>query len=334
MKVILFISTLLAVIKANQFESIVEEVRNVGATWVPELPQRFSRVAQWKSLLGVRDPHVVPEGTMSKKMKDFDKILKVPERFIPQEKWPECNVTMSDVHDQSDCGSCWAVSTAGMFSDRRCTQIGGNTRYSAQDILACATFYPDDGCHGGSPYQAALFTQQQGIVTGGDFGTTGTGETCLPYSLYPCTHHNASGVRPCPSNEFPTPKCMKQCSDISYAKSYANDKTYSKSRPVYISGDVAAIQQELMTNGPLSATFTVYSDFPTYRSGVYKHVTGQALGGHAVEMMGWGTDPVGGDYWLIKNSWNKTWGEDGYFRIERGTDCCGIERTLVGVGFL
>jgi cathepsin B len=52
-----------------------------------------------------------------------------------------------------------------------------------------------------------------------------------------------------------------------------------------------------MTHGPLSVAFTVYGDFPTYKSGVYKHVSGSALGGHAVEMVGWGVDPVGGDYW-------------------------------------
>ena len=39
---------------------------------------------------------------------------------------------------------------------------------------------------------------------------------------------------------------------------------------------------ELMKNGPVQTAFTVYEDFPTYRSGVYKHVTGNALGGHAV----------------------------------------------------
>ena len=39
---------------------------------------------------------------------------------------------------------------------------------------------------------------------------------------------------------------------------------------------------ELMKNGPVEAAFTVFSDFPNYRSGVYQHVKGTALGGHAI----------------------------------------------------
>ena len=32
-----------------------------------------------------------------------------------------------------------------------------------------------------------------------------------------------------------------------------------------------------------------------------------------------------GRYWLIANSWSPEWGEKGFFRIERGTNECGIE---------
>lgn len=44
--------------------------------------------------------------------------------------------------------------------------------------------------------------------------------------------------------------------------------------------------------------------------GVYKHVAGSALGGHAVKMMGWGVDN-GTPYWLVANSWNPDWGDKG-----------------------
>ena len=70
---------------------------------------------------------------------------------------------------------------------------------------------------------------------------------------------------------------------------------------------VAKIQTDIMTNGPVTGAFTVYSDFPSYKSGVYKHTTNEQLGGHAVVMMGWGTEN-GTPYWLIKNSWNEQWG--------------------------
>lgn len=95
---------------------------------------------------------------------------------------------------------------------------------------------------------------------------------------------------------------------------------------------------ELFTNGPVEAAFTVYEDFLLYKtgqkaaphdsycfhksikplhwvidassSGVYKHVTGSALGGHAVKIMGWGTEN-GTPYWLVANSWNSDWGDKG-----------------------
>jgi len=46
----------------------------------------------------------------------------------------------------------------------------------------------------------------------------------------------------------------------------------------------------LVTNGPVTAAFTVYEDFVAYKSGVYKHTTGSALGGHAVKILGYGTE--------------------------------------------
>jgi len=41
-----------------------------------------------------------------------------------------------------------------------------------------------------------------------------------------------------------------------------------------------------------------WQDFAHYKSGVYKHITGSALGGHAVKLIGWGTSDEGEDYWV------------------------------------
>lgn len=81
---------------------------------------------------------------------------------------------------------------------------------------------------------------------------------------------------------------------------------------------------EIMTNGPVEAAFTVYSDFMSYKSGVYKHTSGTVEGGHAVKILGWGVEN-GEKYWLVANSWSTSWGMDGYFRILKGVNECGIE---------
>lgn len=44
--------------------------------------------------------------------------------------------------------------------------------------------------------------------------------------------------------------------------------------------------------------------------GVYQHVTGEMLGGHAVKIFGWGEEK-GTPYWLAANSWNDDWGDKG-----------------------
>ena len=49
-------------------------------------------------------------------------------------------------------------------------------------------------------------------------------------------------------------------------------------------------------NLSVETAFTVYSDFENYAGGVYKHVSGSSVGGHAVKIVGWGVDK-GTKYW-------------------------------------
>lgn len=82
----------------------------------------------------------------------------------------------------------------------------------------------------------------------------------------------------------------------------------------------------LSTNGPVAACFKVYDDFYAYKSGIYRHVTGDLLGGHCVCVIGY-SDADG--CWICKNSWGDNWGEAGFFRIAYGD--CGIDYTMWGV---
>lgn len=52
-----------------------------------------------------------------------------------------------------------------------------------------------------------------------------------------------------------------------------------------------------------------------YKDGIYKHESGQVLGGHAVKIVGWGKY-YDKKYWLVANSWGTSWGIDGYFKID------------------
>ncbi|XP_015771847.1 PREDICTED: cathepsin B-like [Acropora digitifera] len=129
--------------------------------------------------------------------------------------------------------------------------------------------------------------------------------------------------------------CCDQCGmgfsnllcSTGYNVSYSDDKKYGKSG-YSVGSSVEAIATEIMTNGPVEAAFTVYSDFPSYKSGVYQHQKGGPLGGHAIKILGWGTE-AGTPYWLVANSWNTDWGDKGYFKILRGQDECGIESQVV-----
>lgn len=85
----------------------------------------------------------------------------------------------------------------------------------------------------------------------------------------------------------------------------------------------AAVYQQ-----PVSVAFQVVDGFGDYVSGVYTSTTclnGPSDVNHAVLAVGYGSDPVSGlDYWLVKNSWGSDWGDEGFFKIERGVNMCGI----------
>jgi C1A family cysteine protease len=87
-----------------------------------------------------------------------------------------------------------------------------------------------------------------------------------------------------------------------------------------LTGKPAQIKEWVSTKGPVSSCFVVYDDFFSYRSGVYRHVTGGEAGGHCVSIVGYNDNP---GYWICKNSWGTGWGDQGFFCIAYGE--CAIE---------
>lgn len=62
--------------------------------------------------------------------------------------------------------------------------------------------------------------------------------------------------------------------------------------------------------------------------GVYRYTRGEMEGGHAIKILGWGTEN-GIKYWLCANSWTRSWGENGLFKILRGNNECHIEERVI-----
>ncbi|PIC25499.1 hypothetical protein B9Z55_018407 [Caenorhabditis nigoni] len=236
----------------------------------------------------------------------------IPETFDARIKWPKCK-SIKLIRNQANCGSCWAFGAGEVISDRICIATKGARQpiISPMDMVDCCGEYCDYGCDGGYSIQALTIRWwvSDGVVTGGDY----QGDGCKPYQF--C---NSAG---CP--DAVTPECALSCQS-KYNTEYAKDKNFA----YYVGMTVGAIQTEIMTNGPVEASFKVYEDFYKYKSGVYKYTAGKMLGGHAIKIIGWGTEN-GTAYWLIANSWGTKWGENGFFKIRRGVNECGIERNVV-----
>ena len=131
-----------------------------------------------------------------------------------------------------------------------------------------------------SLYQVLLLFDKQtiGITTGGEYGST---NWCNSYPFEKCDFLDSSPYPECPAVEASVPECTSTCRS-DYSVSYKDDKHYFD-QP-YTFQNVESIKLDILTNGPLVATFTVYEDFYTYKSGVYQHVYGEEKGTHAVKV--------------------------------------------------
>jgi len=339
MKLILSL-VLIAAAKA-QFDDIVVEVNsNPNSTWTAAAPaDRFGSLEDVATVCGTylkgHANYTDHNWPVMEESEGFTATEELVDGFDTRTAFPKCPV-IAKVRDQSACGSCWAFGSTETFEGRRCVAKGENVEFSTDDTAGCCNILSFQcglsmGCGGGQPDSALGWMSKTGVVTGGDYGDIGSGSSCKPYEFEACAHHvpATSKYPACPSSEYSI-KCHKSCSESKYTKSYSDDKVNGGSvkRINSVAGMVTALQK-----GPLSVAITVYSDFPTYKSGVYKHTTGSALGGHAVSIIGYGTDATAGDYWIVKNSWNDQWGDGGTIKMAKGTNECGIEGDATAIDF-
>jgi len=103
--------------------------------------------------------------------------------------------------------------------------------------------------------------------------------------------------------------CQKNCTPV-----------VKPTKPVTFSGELE-LQKRVAEKGPVSVRLDA-ALLTSYRRGIIAGTCGRTLN-HSALIVGFGTEGST-PFWLVKNSWGTKWGEQGYFRIIRGKNECGI----------
>ncbi|XP_051912642.1 LOW QUALITY PROTEIN: uncharacterized protein LOC127594963 [Hippocampus zosterae] len=198
---------------------------------------------------------------------------------------------VSPVKNQGACGSCWTFSTVGAIESHwNILRKGRNDTFAEQQLVDCAQAFDNHGCNGGLPSHA------------------------FEYIKY------APGLMR--SSDYPYTAKDGQCQ---FNKTLARVQIPYGSFNITAGNEIEAAER-LYNAAPVSVAFQVVQGFKDYKSGVYTSSTcknGNGDVNHAVLAVGYGKMD-GKDFWAIKNSWGQTWGDNGYFKMERGKNMCGV----------
>jgi KDEL-tailed cysteine endopeptidase len=201
---------------------------------------------------------------------------------------------VTSVKDQGQCGSCWTFSATGAIEGAWAISTGQLVDLSEQELVDCATGYKygSHGCNGGQMEGAFKYVIEHGQCSDSSYPYT-SGKTQTGGSCKTCL-------------ELAT---MTSCSDVK-----PNDQISLK----------AAVAQQ-----PVAIAIEADTKyFQSYSSGILDSSECGTQLDHGVLIVGYGED-AGKKYWLVKNSWSASWGDNGYIKIARSESTndegiCGI----------
>lgn len=207
-----------------------------------------------------------------------------PERDLPAVWDWRTTYKVSAVKNQSDCGSCWLFGPVAVMESAILIYDEQYFNVSEQQILSCVSY--GWGCGGGWPSHAFQHLRDYGTIE----------ESCMPYA--------ADDTDPCTEDD---------CEVVASINQY-----YS------VSNTVANIKNAIYNYGPVSTGFYVWDDFFYYNEGCYE---GEPTGStnHIMAIVGWDDTQCDGEgAWIVKNSWDRIWGMDGFAYIKYGTSGIGL----------
>ncbi|XP_015786312.1 cathepsin L1 [Tetranychus urticae] len=190
--------------------------------------------------------------------------------------------------DQGECGSCWAFATTSTIEGQWALKTGQLVNASAQQLIDCSWSNGNEGCGGGNMLGAYTYLADEPFVDATDY----------PYLTKDYV-------------------CLDQQIKLKYGKI----RTIGFVTPL----DETELALAVKEIGPIAVAIDGSSPYLTfYWEGIYDDDTCTNQVNHAVTLVGFGTDSNGIDYWIVKNSWGADWGDNGYFKMRRGVNMCGV----------